>query len=91
MVQMIHVQTIGHDFPAKLVTLLNQGGIPDSHGCIDGNRRGNAMSLQGLHDSVNANSVAIVTQCVMAKIWIRRLHGAWRFKWHTGHVQGEPL
>ena len=21
----------------------------------------------------------------------QRNHGAWRFKWHTGHVQGEPL
>ena len=91
MVQMVHVQTIGHDFPAKFVALLNQGWIANRHGGIDGHRRGNAMTLQGLHDSVNTDSVAIVTQCVMPKIWIRRLHGARRFERHTGHVQGEPL
>ena len=41
--------------------------------------------------TVNANAVAIVAQCVMAKIGISRLHGAWWLEGHTRHVQWKPL
>ena len=91
MVQMIHVQTIGHDFPAQFVALLKQAGVAHCDGRIDSHSGRNAMLLKRFHDSVNAHPIAVVTQGVMAEIWISCLHGARWFEGHTCHVQRKPL
>jgi hypothetical protein len=91
MVDVVHVHAIGDDFPAALQAGLHERRVALGDGGIDGDRRGDGVLFQRLHDAKNADTVAVVSQGVVAKIGVGRLH---RARWLEGlpfHVQGKPF